>query len=602
MKLISPKKALQTFIFCCSFLPAYTQYYLRGEVRDENNNGLANAKILLHSNNYFYYADTAGSFEILINNEADSVTISANGFKPLSLSLGAGQYQFIILDPLSNTGNQSAHHLASFSRNNFSQGIKQTFETNNSNGNLVENPFMDVSVAPETFFSVNPEKISYNNIRRYINMNSTVPSDAIRIEELLNYFNLDYQSPSADSNFKFESYISKCPWNEQNQLLFFHASAKKVDLDKIPSSNLVFLIDITGSMDLPNRLPLLKSAFRFLVGNLRDKDTISIVVYGKSALVWLPPTPGNNKAEILKAIEELKAGGAQSGGAALKAAYNIAENQFIQGGNNRIILATDGDFNIGESTQEELEKMIMMHKRWGIYFSCLGMGMGNNKDEKLQVMAERGNGNMTYIDDEKKAEKALMREFAQIVYAVADSAYFNISLDSNIVNNYRLIGFENRMESLNDSSSIITGGEIGSENSIMAIFELGLRTKNPSSSEEQFDKKISIPSPGKISMRYKLPGDSINRFTDCQLTQTVTPFSSLSQPYRFAASLALYGGLLKKSTQFNAADWNLANNLGSESYNPNDIFQKEFVELMQKAKKIYAREKKKKPVKDLSNH
>ncbi|MBS1667074.1 MAG: von Willebrand factor type A domain-containing protein [Bacteroidetes bacterium] len=600
MKLISLKKTLQTFLFCCAFIPCFSQYYLRGEIKDETNQSVGNAKIQLHSNNYFYYPDTSGNFEILINSETDSVTISANGFKPLALLLEAGQYQSIILNSLENGNLLSQRHLMSISQPHFSDRIKDLSRLENGSQSLVENVFEEAAASPQTIFAVNPEKISYNNINRYIGMNSTVPADAIRTEELFNYFNLGYQEPAADSNFKFDSYVSKCPWNEQNQLLFFHASAKKIDLEKIPSANLVFLIDVTGTMGLPNRLPLLKSAFRFLINNLREKDTVSIVVYGKSASIWLPPTSGSNKSEILKAIEELKAGGASPGDVAIKAAYTIAENQFIQGGNNRIILATDGEFNIGESTQEELEKMIMMHKRWGIYFSCLGVGLGNIKDEKLHVLAERGNGNMTYIDDERHAEKALMREFAQIIYAVADSAYFEINLDSNLIKSYRLIGFENKVDALKDPNSKIVGGEMGSEGSLMALFEITPRVAIPAT--EDVSNKMQMTNFGNIVMHYKMPGDSTNRYSYYQLSTTPTLFSNLPKPYRFASSIALYAGLLKKSSQFGDAGWNDAMNLLSEAYNPNDIFQKEFEGLMRKAKKIYARDKKKKPVNDFSNH
>ena len=551
-------------------------------MKDENNNSLGNAKILLHSNNYLYYSDTSGVFEILINGLSDSITISANGYKPLSLFLEAGQYQYIMLNALYDPHAHGARQLLTFTKNRY-MGPAIAVGADDEPSSFVENQFAEACQFPETSFAVNPEKVSYNNVKRYISMNSTVPKDAIRIEELLNYFKLDYKEPPPDSNFSFDSYLSKCPWNEKNQLLFFHASARKMDLEKIAPANIVFLIDVSGSMALPNRLPLLKTGLRFLVNNLREKDTVSIVVYGKTTSVWLRPTPGNFKKEILKAIEELKTGGSQPGDAAIKAAYIIAENQFIKDGNNRIILATDGDINIGQSTQEELEKLIMMHKRWGIYLSCLGVGMGNNKDEKLHVLAERGNGNMAYIEDEKQAEKALLREFAQIVYSVAERTYFTIGLDSNIVKSYRLIGFENRIEALSDSAAEISGGEVGSGSSIMALLEImPLAKANP----------INGPI-GTITMHYKLRGDSTNRFSYHDLPSHFTKFSSLHAPYRFAASVALIGGLMKNAQYINNSGWGDAVSLASQSYNDKDVSQKEFIALIQKAKKIYTKKKKK---------
>lgn len=575
-------KFLQITIYCLIFSSSFSQYYLRGEVKDENNNALSNAKILLHSNNYLYYPDTSGAFEILINDPSDSITISANGYKPLSLFLEAGQFQYIMLNALYDPSANGARQLLTYTKNMYLAPAKADVGKDDEPGSFVENQFAYACQFPETSFAVNGEKVSYNNLKRYIGMNSVAPKDAIRIEELLNYFNLAYKEPPADSNFSFDSYLSKCPWNEKNQLLFFHASAKKIDLEKIPPSNLVFLIDVSGSMGLPNRLPLLKTGLRFLVNNLREKDTLSIVVYGKTTSVWLYPTPGKYKKEMLKAVEDLKAGGSQPGDAGIKAAYTLAENQFIQGGNNRIVLATDGDFNIGQNTQEELEKMIMMHKRWGIYFSCLGVGMGNNKDEKLHVLAERGNGNMTYIDDEKQAEKALLREFAQIVYSVAEKTYFDISLDSSVIKSYRLIGYDNRIEAVSDSVTGITGGDVAPGSSIIALFEM-----EPLQKPDVINGQV-----GTITAHYRLPGDSTNRVSYYDLPSRFTKFSSLPAPYRFASSVAFIGALMKNSPYINNSSLSDAVSLANQSYNDKDVFQKEFIALIQKAKKIYAKENK----------
>ena len=558
---------------------------MRGEIKDENNNSLGNAKILLHSNNYLYYSDTAGVFEILVNEPLDSVTISADGYKPLSAQLEAGQYQYIILNLLYSAKSGTGRHLSSLTKNMQMLDIKTLTVAGEHVNSLIENSFVEANKFPETDFAVNPDKISYNNFQRYINLNSTVPPDALRIEELLNYFNLDYKEPPADSNFSFSSYLTQCPWNEKNQLLFFHADPKKIDLDKIPPANIILLIDVSGSMNLPNRLPLLKSALRFLIANLREKDTISMITYGKATSVWLRPTPGNYKKEILKAVEQLEAGGSLPGDVAIKNAYTIAENQFIKEGNNRIILVTDGDFNTGQSTQEEMEKLIMMHKRWGIYLSCLGVGMENKKDEKLHVLAERGSGNMTYIDDEKNAEKALMREFAQIVYTVADSAQFSIQLDSNLVQHYRLIGFENRKEALNDTVNKIAGGEVGSGNSILAMVEI---TPTPDSVR----KLLMGASIGNIGFHYKLSGDTTNRFSSYDLPGKNTKFSLLPAAYRFASSVAWCGALMKNSVYINNSNWSDAVSLANRSYNNKDVLQKEFIALIQKAKRIYARENK----------
>ncbi|HLY68557.1 MAG TPA: von Willebrand factor type A domain-containing protein, partial [Puia sp.] len=398
------KKILFIACFLFIFSATHGQYYLRGEIRDANNSALSNVKILLHSSAYVYYSGSQGSFGIPLQKPTDSVTFMSDGYEVISVKLDASKYQFITLKLLHPPPPADKKNLLSSVRN-----LKPEDRTSWSLGgetynSLVQNDFVATEKFPETEFAVNINKASYSNIRRFLNMGATVPPDAVRIEEMLNYFNFNYTLPLEDSTFTFRSYLSQCPWNENNQLLYLNLCAAKIDLQNVPPANLVFLIDISGSMDLPNRLPLIKSAFRLLVNNLREIDTVSIVVYGSTVGLWLKPTAGNDKEVILKSIEDLSPGGPTPGEAGIHAAYRVAKNQFIRGGNNRVILATDGDFNVGQTTEEELEKLIVLHKQWGIYLTCLGVGMGNYKDSKLQVLAERGSGNFAYLDNEREAE------------------------------------------------------------------------------------------------------------------------------------------------------------------------------------------------------
>jgi len=576
------KRILYITIFCFSFVSSFSQqYYLRGEIKDESNNSIGKAKILLHSNNYVYSPDTSGVFEILIKNPEDSVTISADGYKSMSVELEAGQYQYIILNLLYNP-NSPAKQLFSFTKNKPFVAIHPGVD--DLSGLLIENSFSEANKYPETFFAVNPDKISYDNFKRYINLNTTIPSDGLRIEEMLNYFNLDYHEPAADSNFSFSSFLTKCPWNEKEQLLLCHLNVQKKNLDEIPSANLVFLIDASGSMALPNRLPMLKSAMHLLVNSLREIDTISIITYGTTTSVLLAPTPGNRKKDILDAIEQLHPGGSLSGDIAIKDAYTIAENQFVRDGNNRIILATDGDFNIGEITQEELEKTIMMHKRWGIYLSCLAMGMGNKRETKLQVLSERGGGNISYINDQKNAEKALMREFAQVDYSFADSAFFTIRLDSNLVSSYRLVGYENKINALQDTTNQPIGGEVSSGSAVMALFEI----KPSPDSVRRFFMGQSI---GELGFNYRTTANKAKKFAFFVLPAKEVSFSSLPSSYQFASAVAWCSLLMKKSPFTINSKWRDALNLVNHSYNNKDIFQKEFMQLIEQAKKIYAKAK-----------
>jgi Ca-activated chloride channel family protein len=440
---------------------------------------------------------------------------------------------------------------------------------------------------PETGFAMNIDKASYSNVRRFINMQSTVPPDAVRIEEMLNYFNFGYVAPKKDSVFHAESMVSECPWNPEHQLLFLQVCARKVNLDEVPPSNLVFLIDISGSMDMPNRLPLLKSAFKLLVNNLREKDTVSIVVYGSTVGVWLTPTSGKEKNKILKAIEDLYPGGATPGESGIRAAYRVAKSQFIKGGNNRVILATDGDFNVGQSSEEELESLIVLHQQWGIYLTCLGVGMGNYKDSKLEVLAKKGNGNFAYLDDEKEAEKVLVKEFTQTMYTVADDASVQISFNPDDVKEYRLLGFDNKIRAIADSVTELQGGDVGSGHSLMAIFEI--EPTMTAADRIGFGKK----GVADVMLRYRLPNDSIFQTVMYKCGYDPIEFKDLPTCHQFATSVVMFGGLLKGSKYFKNISWNDVLVMAEQNYDHSDAVQKEMIELVEKAKKIYAKKRRK---------
>lgn len=574
---------LTSFLF---FITAHAQYYLRGEIRDEKNNLLSNARILLHSTGYVYSSGSSGSFGIMTTKRIDSVTISLDGYQALSVKLETAKYHSLVLKTLFTSANLQKNRLLSFTRNlkpsdrrNWTVGT----ETYNS---LVENDFVEAGKYPETGFAINTDKASYSNVRRFLNMNTTVPPDAVRTEELLNYFNFKYIPPPADSVFGFNSYVSECPWNKTNQLLTLQISARKLDPEKIPPSNLVFLIDVSGSMDMPNRLPLLKSAFTLLVNNLRDKDTISIVVYGSTIGIWLPPTSGREKEKIRKSIEELYPGGSTPGESGIRTAYNLAKSQFIKGGNNRVILATDGDFNVGQTSDDELEKLITLHQQSGIYLTCLGVGMGNYKDSKLEVLAKKGNGNFAYLDNEREAEKVLVKELTQTLYSVADNAFLNIEFNSSLVKQYRLIGFDNKWKALVDSVNELDGGEVGSGHSVMALFEI----------EPAGSSAADISHLANINVRYRLPNDTLQRYTTYRCPYNVTPFASLPPTYRFASSVAMFAALLKDSKYARTYNFSEVMKLATESEDMQDAVQKEFITIIEKAKKIYSKQRKRKKI------
>ena len=568
------------------FSVARGQYYLRGEIRDENNSLMPNVKIRLLSSGYLYYSGNTGAFGIPIAQPIDSLTLTADGYEDRTVRVDASEYQTIRLKPIfrNSTAGPSSKGLMSLTKDWRPLSRRDWTVAGETYSSLVENAFIPAIKYPETGFAVRIDKASYSNIRRFLNMGSTIPPDAVRIEELLNYFNFGYTAPPTDSCFTLNSHLSECPWNQEDRLLFLQVCARKLDPARIPPANLVFLIDVSGSMDLPNKLPLIKSAFNLLVNNLREIDTVTIVTYGNMVGVWLPPTAGNEKKKILQSIEDLTPGGATPGEAGIRAAYRVAKSQLIKGGNNRVILATDGDFNEGETSEEELEKLVTQYKDWGVYLTCLGVGMGNYKDSKLETLAKKGNGNFAYLDDEQEAEKVLVREFTQTMYAVADDAYLNIVFNPAVIKDYRLIGFDNKAKMLSDSTSGIQGGEVGSGHSLLALFEL-----TPVSADS---------TPGgatdrlaKVVLNYKLPHDSVERVTCYTCPNRLIAFHDLQPCYRFASSIALFGGLLKKSPFMKQGDWKEVIEIAQESRDPDDGMQQEFIGLIEKAQRIYKRSK-----------
>ncbi len=581
---IQLKPALLLLVGFLLFHPSRAQFYLRGEVKDENNSLLPNVNIRLHSSGYLYHSGSSGAFGIPIPLPGDTLTLTADGYQTLVLPVNADQYQNIKLHTSLMASPPVRRGLLSMTKDLKASDRKDWTVGGETYSSLVENNFIPATLFPETGFAVTIDKASYSNVRRFLNMGSTIPPDAVRIEELLNYFNFGYTDPPVDSCFTLRSRLSECPWNPGDRLLFLQVCARKIDPARVPPANLVLLIDVSGSMDLPNKLPLLKSAFGLLVNNLRAMDTVSIVTYGSSVSVALQPTSGQEKKKILEAIDDLAPGGATPGEAGIRAAYRVARSQMIRGGNNRVILATDGDFNEGETSEEELEKLVVQYKDWGVYLTCLGVGMGNYKDSKLEALAKKGNGNFAYLDDEREAEKVLVREFTQTVYAVADDAYLNIEFNSSLVKDYRLIGFDNKVKVLSDSLSQVQGGEVGSGHSLLALFEIV--PVDVDSGAVRDGGRLA-----RVLLNYRLPHDPRPRMSAYDCGSELIAFRDLQPCYRFASSIALFGGLLKNSRFMRQANWKDAIQMAEQSSDPADAMQQEFIALIEKARKIYGRQK-----------
>ncbi len=583
----------QLAIYCALLLiatPAISQFYLRGEIKDEKNKPLPNARIFVHSARAFYYSGaTSGDFGINDRFLYDSLTIVLEGYETLTVKVKTDQWQKIILKLTADAVSKNQSKLISFTKDKNQASFRQWFAGDETYFQLVENEFEESTLFPATGFSLNVNKASYSNVRRFLNMNSLVPPDAIRTEELVNYFNLNYREPKGDSLFTVESQLTNCPWNNKEQLLYVNVSAKKLDLEKVPPGNFVFLIDVSGSMDMPNRLPLLKAAFQLFVKNLRPVDSVTIVTYGGYVTVWLTPTSGKDKEKILKSIEELEAQGDTPGESAIRVAYQTAKRSFIKGGNNRVILATDGDFNVGETSEKALDELISSQRQSGVYLTCLGVGMGNFKDSKLQILAKKGNGNYAYLDDIHEAERVLVKELTQTFYAVADDASLNLKFNPEYVKSYRLIGFDNKKEALADSLNNLEGGEMGSGSTVMAIFEIVPTEQNLKLSV--LKSPIEIAS---MSLNYSQNQDSVIKKINFNAISILTPIDQINKELKFAAAVTMFALKLKNSKYYNDQPWSYIKNIAKSSADQSNYLQQQFLTLLDKASKLYNKRKRNK--------
>jgi Ca-activated chloride channel homolog len=567
------------------------QYYFRGEVKDESGNALQNVKILHLRSGYIYKSGSIGSFGINVNQQIDTFSFSHDGYIPEKIVANAENYLSIQLKLApANRSTTRLNKLLSFTRGMAKEDQRKWFAGDETYASIVENKFVNATRFPSTGISLNIDRASYSNVRRFLTGNSIVPSDAVRIEEMLNYFNLNYKEPAGNNLFEIRTQLTSCPWNPANQLYYIDLSAKKLNLETLPPSNLVFLIDVSGSMDMPNRLPLLKSAFRLLVNNLRAKDSVAIVVYGGITGIMLNATSGVEKEKIIATIDGLTPGGSTPGESGINLAYRIAKRHFIVGGNNRVILATDGDFNVGLRTEEELDELISRNRESGIYLTCLGVGMGNYKDSKIQTLARKGNGNFSYIDNFREAEKVLMKEFTPTLYAVADDAHMNVEFNPKYVKGYRLLGFDNKVGALNDTLAIVEGGEIGSGYAMMGIFEI--------ESEKLDSNKVIDEKFAQVKLHYKKPNETGGHVFTYQSPFNFKDFLSIDKSYRFSAAVAMFGSLLRLSSFTKNVNWNDVLLLATASANTNDLLQQEFISLVEQAKVLYSKGRKKKKNRD----
>lgn len=563
-------------IISALLIAAVEPQVITGRVTDDHGNSLAGVSVFVKNTKRGTQTDLSGHYRISLQPGDKVLVFSFLGMETTEVKIKERKIINVKLYPEAIepeevlvreypriksqklTGAVATYDMAagSYTYSNLPPAYNPNFNTEGY-ATIHENGYKDVLKQPLSTFSIDVDKASYANVRRFINMGQLPPMDAVRIEELINYFTYDYPEPKGKHPFSVYTELAACPWNPDHQLLHIGLKGKSIDKTELPASNLVFLLDVSGSMNSPNKLPLLKNAFHMLVNELRDEDRVAIVVYAGAAGLVLKSTPGNRKEDILSAIDKLSAGGSTAGGQGLLLAYKVAEENFIEGGNNRIILATDGDFNVGVSSNAEMERLVEKKRDNGVFMTVLGFGMGNYKDDKMELIADKGNGNYAYIDNIQEARKVLVAEFGGTLFTIAKDVKFQLEFNPARVKAYRLIGYENRLlndEDFNDDKK--DAGEMGAGHNVTALYEL-----IPAGSEEntgsidplkyqenshtaRTDLKAELLT---VKLRYKQPDGKTSTLFEEPVQGRLLGEKSTSESFRFSAAVAEFGLILRDS-------------------------------------------------------
>lgn len=460
---------------------------------------------------------------------------------------------------------------------------------------ILENKFVNPLNEPLSTFAADVDAASYSNLKRFIKSGSLPPVDAVRVEEMINYFEYDLEGPRNGDPVNIKTELTQTPWNTQHQLLRISLKAKNIPTEKLPESNFVFLIDVSGSMSSHNKLPLVKSSFKLLVDQLRPQDKVAIVTYAGNATIALESTSGDKKMKIKEIIDGLQAGGNTAGGDGLKMAYNIARKNFVKNGNNRIIMATDGDFNVGSSSDSDMEKLIVKERESNVNISVLGYGMGNYKDSKLETLANKGRGNYAYINDISEARKAIVTEFGGTMFTVAKDVKIQVEFNPKFVQAYRLVGYENRLmaaEDFNNDNKV--GGDMGVGHSVTALYEIvpvGVKSSIIGSVDPlkyQDNKKQPVQNNSSelatVKFRYKDPEADKSKLKEHIVATKSESIAKVSDDFRFMTAVAELGMLLRNSEYKQDANFdNLVNRAKAAKGKDDEGYRAEFIRLAEDA-------------------
>lgn len=604
------------------------QSYVNGTVYDEEGNGLPGAAVLIKGKITGTVTDINGFYSIETSAE-DILVFSFIGYETREIKVGSQKVIDVVLKAsieelqevvVQGVGVEKKMESVSYAvsqkqsrkrvrrRNTSIKYAPASLGEDDSNYNteeyatVDENGFKKVMDKPLSTFSIDVDAASYSNVRRFINNGQLPPKDAVRIEEMINYFGYDYKNPSGKDPFSINTEVSTAPWNQEHMIVQVGLQGEKIAMDNLPASNIVFLIDVSGSMSAPNKLPLLKSAFKLLANELRPQDKVSIVVYAGAAGLVLPPTDGNDKKKMMEALDKLQAGGSTAGGAGIELAYKTAKKYFIAGGNNRVVLATDGDFNIGASSNAEMERLIEEKRKDDIFLTVLGFGMGNYKDAKMEVLADKGNGNYAYIDNMREAKKVLVNEFGGTLFTIAKDVKIQVEFNPAVVQAYRLIGYENRKlndEDFNDDKK--DAGDLGSGHTVTALYEVipnGVESpfiKNIDPLKYLETKQVTTIDTDElltVKFRYKEPSGSTSKL----ITQVVkNQVSKPSDNLNWTMAVAGFGMLLRDSEFKGECSYDRVLTMAKSAQGKDKFgYRRAFIELVDLAKGMSANQVEKK--------
>lgn len=545
---------------------------LTGKVTSaDDGSAMPGVNVMLKGTSNGVTTNAQGNYSISVPAQGGTLVFSFIGYVSKEIKIGTGSVLNVALatdqrslEEVVVTGRASGLSITKDKRASSPSGFVAQYDKEyQPQGNteeydaINENIFHEATKNPLSTFSIDVDAASYSNIRRFINNGQRPPKDAVRIEEMVNYFDYDYAQPKDEHPFNVITEISTAPWNSNHKLVHIGLQGKKIPTENLPPSNLVFLIDVSGSMDQPNKLPLLKTSFKMLVEQLRPQDHVAIVVYAGAAGLVLEPTAGDEKKKIIEALDNLEAGGSTAGGAGINLAYSLAKEHFKQNGNNRVILATDGDFNVGESSNASMERLIEQKRQDGIFLTVLGFGMGNYKDSKMETLADKGNGNYAYIDNITESRKVLVNEFGGTLFTIAKDVKLQIEFNPAKVKAYRLIGYENRMlksEDFNNDKK--DAGELGSGHTVTALYEIipvGVESEFRKIDDLKYQRTKIEPSAQNskelmtIKLRYKKPNEDVSKLIVHPLQDSNISPAKTSDNFRWSASVAAFGMLLRES-------------------------------------------------------